>query len=120
MGIFAQQALSENWQGVTWIDSETHLKILLQLGMCLQTVDELDHYFSELYLRYDAIEDYILYKTGQEPESEPELEEIFRRRVMGQATKAELALKNVAIEVTRANMLYRKDLKCFSGSEHAA
>lgn len=117
LGLFAQEGLSENWQGVTWIDSESHLKSLLKLEMCLETFYEFDNYFKELHLCYDAIGNYILYQTGQEPESEPELEEIFRGRQIGHVTKAELALKKVAIEETRANALHRKDLESRAGRQ---
>lgn len=102
---------SSNLLKVYWIDSAEQAKKIKQLSKYIYCAMELRHYISEVRETYSALTNYILANTGQTLTGDADIGRFFSGRDWGTTTEAEIHIRQIAKNETRAGILRRFDLE---------
>ena len=104
-------AQTHNLIKVYWIDSADQAKKIKQLSKNIHHAMELSHYIGEVRENYQRLTNYIYSKTGQTLTGDADIERFFSGRDWGTTTEAEIHIRQIAKNETRAGMLRRFDLE---------
>ena len=104
-------AHSSNLLKVYWIDSADQAKKIKQLSKHIHCAMELRHYIREVRETYSALTNYIFANTGQTLTGDADIERFFSGRDWGTTTEAEIHIRQIAKNETRAGILRRFDLE---------
>jgi preprotein translocase subunit Sec61beta len=96
---------------VYWIDSAEQAKKIKQLSKHIYCAMELRHYIREVRETYSALTNYIFATTGQTLTGDADIERFFSGRDWGTTTEAEIHIRQIAKNETRAGILRRFDLE---------
>jgi hypothetical protein len=96
---------------VYWIDSAEQAKKIKQLSKHIYCAMELRHYIREVRETYSALTNYIFANTGQTLTGDADIERFFSGRDWGTTTEAEIHIRQIAKNETRAGILRRFDLE---------
>jgi len=96
---------------VYWIDSWDQAKKIKQLSKHIHCAMELRHYIREVRETYSALTNYIFANTGQTLTGDADIERFFSGRDWGTTTEAEIHIRQIAKNETRAGILRRFDLE---------
>lgn len=104
-------AQTHNLIKVYWIDSADQAKKIKQLSKYIHHAMELSHYIGEVRENYQRLTNYIYSKTGQTLTGDADIERFFSGRDWGTTTEAEIHIRQIAKNETRAGILRRFDLE---------
>lgn len=96
---------------VYWIDSADQAKKIKQLSRYIHYAMELVNYMDEVRETYQKLTNYIYSKTGQRLTGDADIERFFSGRDLGTTTEAEIHIRQIAKNETRAGVLRRFDLE---------
>ncbi len=96
---------------VYWIDSPHHALHLHHLDECIELATDFQACLEHLELSYKAISEFIYWKRGQRPVGDDALQRYFAGRHWGVFSEAEVHVKQIARNETRAGILRRIDLE---------
>jgi hypothetical protein len=96
---------------VYWIDSPKHAMQVHYLYECIYTALHFQDYLSEINDSYHQISKYIFLKTGNKPVGDDDIQRYFMGRAWGTFSEAEIHVKQIAKNETRAGILRRIDLE---------
>jgi hypothetical protein len=96
---------------VYWIDSADQAKKIKQLTSHIFSAMELEHHIIDVRETYSSLANYIYSKTGQTLTGDADIERFFSGRDWGTTTEAEVHIRQIAKNETRAGLLRRFDLE---------
>jgi hypothetical protein len=96
---------------VYWIDSADQAKKIKQLTSHIYSAMELEHHIIDVRETYSSLANYIYSKTGQTLTGDADIERFFSGRDWGTTTEAEVHIRQIAKNETRAGLLRRFDLE---------
>ena len=96
---------------VYWVDSEDQAKEIEQLSPYIDRARELDIHILNVRETYSSMSKYIYSKTGQRLTGDADIERFFSGRDWGTRTEAEIHIRQIAKNETRAGVLWRIDLE---------
>ena len=96
---------------VYWIDSSEQAKKIKQLSSYINCAMQLDHHIIDVRETYSTLTNYIYSKTGQTLTGDADIERFFSGRDWGATTEAEIHIRQIAKNETRAGVLRRFDLE---------
>jgi hypothetical protein len=96
---------------VYWIDSPHHALEIHNLDMCIKLATNFHTCLVQLEIIYNAISEFIYWKRGQRPVGDDALQRYFAGRHWGVFSEAEVHVKQIARNETRAGILRRIDLE---------
>jgi len=96
---------------VYWIDSSEQAKKIKQLSSYINYAMQLDHHIIDVRETYSTLTNYIYSKTGQTLTGDADIERFFSGRDWGATTEAEIHIRQIAKNETRAGLLRRFDLE---------
>jgi hypothetical protein len=96
---------------VYWVDSADQAKKINQLSSYINCAMQLDHHIIDVRETYSTLTNYIYSKTGQTLTGDADIERFFSGRDWGTTTEAEIHIRQIAKNETRAGILRRFDLE---------
>ena len=96
---------------VYWIDSPKHATQLHKLYECIYTTINFQEFIYEIKDAYHQMSKYIFSKTGKKPVGDDDIQRYFMGRAWGTFSEAEIHVKQIAKNETRAGILRRIDLE---------
>jgi hypothetical protein len=116
----AQEALTENWRGLLWIDSDQHFEDLQIVERAVTAAENFSEGIDDLSTLYDQLVAYIREDTGQGLVHDVTLDRVFQGRLWGFKTEMEIRIRQRAHDLTRPGILWRIDLDDNSHEQAAA
>ena len=105
---------------IYWIDSAEKARDIKHLDFAIRLSQRFDSYVDKCGDTYQAISDYIFKKTGQTMVGDPDIERFISGRFWGSTSEAEIHIRQIAKNETRAGVLVRLDLSMeLEESDHA-
>lgn len=104
-------ALTNNLLKVYWIDSSEQAQKLKELSKYIRCALQVSHHIYKLKEEYSSLAEYIHTKTGQSLVGDTEIERFFIGRNWGTTSEAEIHIRQIAKNETRAGILRRFDLE---------
>jgi hypothetical protein len=104
-------AHSSNLLKVYWIDSAEQAQKLKELSKYIRCALQVSHHIYKLQEEYLSLAKYIHRKTGQSLVGDTEIERFFIGRNWGTTSEAEIHIRQIAKNETRAGILRRFDLE---------
>lgn len=101
---------------VYWIDSPKHATQLHKLYDCIYTTIRFQEFISEIEDAYRYVSNYIYAKLGKRPVGDDNIHRFFIGRHWGTFSEAEIHVKQIAKNETRAGVLRRIDLEDLTAS----
>jgi hypothetical protein len=102
---------SSNILKVYWIDSSEQAHKLKELSKYIRCALQVSHHIDKLQDEYSSLAKYIYRKTGQSLVGDTEIERLFIGRNWGTTSEAEIHIRQIAKNETRAGVLRRFDLE---------
>ena len=102
---------------IYWIDSWDQAKKIKQLSKNIYHAMELRHHIRDVRETYSALTNYILANTGQLLTGDEDIERFFSGRDWGTTTEAEIHIRQIAKNETRAGILRRFDLEEYAEAQ---
>ncbi|CAN1540727.1 hypothetical protein MCEMIEM12_01741 [Burkholderiaceae bacterium] len=102
---------SSNILKVYWIDSSEQAKQIKQLSSYINCATQLDLHITNVREIYSTLTNYIYSKTGHTLTGDADIERFFSGRDWGATTEAEIHIRQIAKNETRAGVLRRFDLE---------
>ena len=96
---------------VYWIDSSEQAHKLKELSKYIRCALQVSHHIYKLQEEYSSLAEYIHTKTGQSLVGDTEIEQFFIGRNWGTTSEAEIHIRQIAKNETRAGILRRFDLE---------
>lgn len=96
---------------VYWIDSPDHAMKFKLLHNCIEHVMLFDEHISDIEHSYGSVSDYIFSEQGIRPVGDDNIQRFFTGRHWGGFSEAEILVKQIAKNETRAGVLHRLDLE---------
>jgi hypothetical protein len=96
---------------VYWIDSSEQAHKLKELSKYIRCALQVSHHIYKLKEEYSSLAEYIHTKTGQSLVGDTEIERFFIGRNWGTTSEAEIHIRQIAKNETRAGILRRFDLE---------
>ena len=96
---------------VYWVDSEDQAKEIEELSRYIDCARQLDIHIVNVRETYSSMSKYIYSKTGQRLTGDADIERFFSGRDWGTRTEAEIHIRQIAKNETRAGVLWRIDLE---------
>jgi hypothetical protein len=96
---------------VYWIDSSEQAQKLKELSKYIRCALQVSHHIYKLQDEYASLAKYIHRKTGQSLVGDTEIERFFIGRNWGTTSEAEIHIRQIAKNETRAGVLRRIDLE---------
>ena len=96
---------------VYWVDSEDQAKEIEELSRYIDCARQLDIHILNVRETYSSMSKYIYSKTGQRLTGDADIERFFSGRDWGTRTEAEIHIRQIAKNETRAGVLWRIDLQ---------
>ena len=104
-------AHSSSMLKVYWIDSSEQAHKLKELSKYIRCALQVSHHIYKLQEEYLSLAKYIHRKTGQSLVGDTEIERFFIGRNWGTTSEAEIHIRQIAKNETRAGILRRFDLE---------
>ena len=105
---------------IYWIDSAEKAREIKKLDVAIRLSHRFDSYVDQCGDTYQAIADYIFKKTGQTMVGDPDIQRCISGRFWGSTSEAEIHIRQIAKNETRAGVLVRLDLSMeLEESNHA-
>ena len=105
---------------IYWIDSAQKAKDIRRLAVAIRQSQMLSSYIEQSADTYQKLSDYILNKTGQTLVGDPDIQRFVSGRFWGTKSEAEIHIRQIAKNETRAGVLVRLDLDAeLEESDHA-
>lgn len=105
---------------IYWIDSAEKAREIKKLDLAIRLSQRFDSYVDQCGDTYQAISDYIFKKTGQTMVGDPDIQRFISGRFWGSTSEAEIHIRQIAKNETRAGVLVRLDLDAeLEESDHA-
>jgi hypothetical protein len=104
-------AHSSSMLKVYWIDSSEQAHKLKELSKYIRCALQVSHHIYKLQDEYASLAKYIHRKTGQSLVGDTEIERFFIGRNWGTTSEAEIHIRQIAKNETRAGVLRRFDLE---------
>ena len=96
---------------VYWIDSPEHAKEIKQVSKHIRMSMNLTHSICSVEKNYSSLSEYIYNKTGSMLVGDAEIQRFFMGRNWGTISEAEIHIRQIAKNETRAGVLRRIDLE---------
>jgi hypothetical protein len=96
---------------VYWIDSPEHAKEIKQVSKHIRMSMSLTHSICSVEKNYSSLSEYIYNKTGSMLVGDAEIQRFFMGRNWGTISEAEIHIRQIAKNETRAGVLRRIDLE---------
>ena len=96
---------------VYWIDSPEHAKEIKQVSKHIRMSMNLTHSICSVEENYSSLSEYIYNKTGSMLVGDAEIQRFFMGRNWGTISEAEIHIRQIAKNETRAGVLRRIDLE---------
>ena len=96
---------------VYWIDSPEHAKEIKQVSKHIRMSMNLTHSICSVEENYSSLSEYIYNKTGSMLVGDAEIQRFFMGRDWGTFSEAEIHIRQIAKNETRAGVLRRIDLE---------
>ena len=105
---------------IYWIDSAEKARDIKRLDVVIRLCRRFDAYIYQCGDTYKKLADYIFNKTGQTMVGDQDIERFIMGRAWGSVSEAEIHIKKIAKNETRAGVLVRLDLSMeLEESNHA-
>ena len=105
---------------IYWIDSAQKAKDIRRLAVVIRQSQMLSSYIEQSADTYQKLSEYILNKTGQTLVGDPDIHRFVSGRFWGTKSEAEIHIRQIAKNETRAGVLVRLDLDAeLEESDHA-
>ena len=105
---------------IYWIDSAEKVREIKKLDVAIRLSQRFDSYVDQCGDTYQAMADYIFKKTGQAMVGDPDIQRFISGRFWGTKSEAEIHIRQIAKNETRAGVLVRLDLSMeLEESNHA-
>ena len=105
---------------IYWIDSAEKAREIKKLDVAIRLSQRFDSYVDQCGDTYQAMADYIFKKTGQAMVGDPDIQRFISGRFWGTKSEAEIHIRQIAKNETRAGVLVRLDLSMeLEESNHA-
>lgn len=105
---------------VYWIDSAEQAKEIKTLGAVIRESQRFSSYVDQCGEAYRDLADYIFHKTGRTMVGDADIERFIMGRAWGTTSEAEIHIKQIAKNETRAGVLIRFDLEGQTAEVHDA
>ena len=105
---------------VYWIDSAEQAKEIKTLGAVIRESQRFSSYVDQCGDIYSDLADYIFHKTGQTLVGDADIHRFITGRAWGSTSEAEIHIRQIAKNETRAGVLMRFDLEGQTAEVHDA
>jgi hypothetical protein len=95
---------------IYWIDSAEKARDIKELDFAIRLSQRFDFYADQCVDTYQTMAAYIFEKTGQTMVGDPDIQRFISGRFWGSTSEAEIHIRQIAKNETRAGVLVRLDL----------